>query len=238
MAFSNGPTTVTNGLILLLDAGDSNSYPGSGTTWRDLSGNLKIGTLTNGPTFNNICGGGILLDGVNDYVTVPNMVQTGLGFNGTVEIVTSSTGSLIFNERTSNSVGEGYFIVSSLGQLIIAVDSNGSPPYTYGSTSIITGITGSNNYYAASYQIPSTTGTMSGIFCINGAIESFSNSMVFSGAVNANYTTIDIGRARNFIYGTSYCSPGNVYLVRIYNRQLSSAELIQNYNATKTRFGL
>jgi hypothetical protein len=59
---------VTNGLVLALDAAKKDSYPGSGTLWRDISGNGNNGTLTNGPTFNSGNGGSIVFDGVNDYV--------------------------------------------------------------------------------------------------------------------------------------------------------------------------
>lgn len=68
MAFANGPVIVKNGLIFNLDAADRNSYPGSGTTWSDISGNGNNGTLTNGPTFSSDNGGVIVLDGSNDYI--------------------------------------------------------------------------------------------------------------------------------------------------------------------------
>lgn len=60
--------TITNGLILNLDAANYKSYPGSNTTWTDLSGYRNNGTLTNGPTFSTLNGGGITFDGVDDYV--------------------------------------------------------------------------------------------------------------------------------------------------------------------------
>jgi hypothetical protein len=63
---------VTNGLVLFLDANNTNSYPGSGTSWYDLSGNGNTGTLTNGPTFNSANGGSIVFDGIDDYVNVAN----------------------------------------------------------------------------------------------------------------------------------------------------------------------
>ena len=59
------PSIVTNGLVLCLDAGNQLSYPGTGTTWNDLSRNGNNGTLTNGPVFNS--GGSMVFDGVNDY---------------------------------------------------------------------------------------------------------------------------------------------------------------------------
>ena len=63
---------ITRGLILHLDASAPSSYPGSGTTWSDISGNNHVGTLTNGPTFSTDGGGSIVFDGTNDYVTIPD----------------------------------------------------------------------------------------------------------------------------------------------------------------------
>ena len=64
-----GPEIVKSGLVLYLDAGNQNSYPGTGTTWTDISRNNNNGTLTNGPTFNSENGGSIVFDGTNDYVS-------------------------------------------------------------------------------------------------------------------------------------------------------------------------
>ena len=66
---------VTNGLVLALDAADRNSYPDSGTTWTDLSGNGSNGTLINGPTFSSVNGGSIVFDGLNDYVNISTPVN-------------------------------------------------------------------------------------------------------------------------------------------------------------------
>jgi hypothetical protein len=60
---------VTNGLVLLLDAGNPASYPGSGTTWFDLSGNGNNGTLVNGVGYNSDNGGSLVFDGVDDIFT-------------------------------------------------------------------------------------------------------------------------------------------------------------------------
>ena len=68
MAFFRGANVVTDGLVLALDAANTKSYPGSGTTWRDMSGNNITGSLTNGPTFNSANGGSIVFDGTNDSV--------------------------------------------------------------------------------------------------------------------------------------------------------------------------
>ena len=62
-----GETIIKNGLNLHLDAGNNTSYPGSGTTWYDLTTNAYNGTLTNGPTYDSATKS-IVLDGINDYV--------------------------------------------------------------------------------------------------------------------------------------------------------------------------
>jgi hypothetical protein len=75
MGFYRGPHIVTDGLILSLDAANNKSYPRSGTTWNDLSGNGNNGTLVNGPTFSSANGGSIVFDGTNDVVST-TLVQT------------------------------------------------------------------------------------------------------------------------------------------------------------------
>ena len=70
MASAAGPNIITDGLVLHLDAANTNSYPGSGTTWTDISGKGHNGTLTNGPTFNSGDMGTIVFDGSNDTVTL------------------------------------------------------------------------------------------------------------------------------------------------------------------------
>ena len=72
MATLYAPRIVTDGLVLCLDAGNRKSYPGSGTSWVDMSGNNNTGTLTNGPTFGGGNGGSIVFDGVNDFVNFSN----------------------------------------------------------------------------------------------------------------------------------------------------------------------
>ena len=68
MGLSHSPNIVTDVLVLCLDAANRRSYPGSGNSWLDLSGNGNNGTLTNGPTYSSANGGSLVFDGVDDYV--------------------------------------------------------------------------------------------------------------------------------------------------------------------------
>ena len=81
-----GPDVVDTGLVLVLDAADKLSYPGSGTAWKDLSGNNNTGTLTNGPTFSAANMGRIVFDGTNDYISFGNNGSTTAFDFGTSDI--------------------------------------------------------------------------------------------------------------------------------------------------------
>jgi|9_EtaG_2_1085328.scaffolds.fasta_scaffold07313_5 hypothetical protein len=63
-----GPNVIEDGLVFAIDAGNTKSYPGSGTTWSDISGQGNNGTLTNGPTYSSADGGYFTFDGTDDYV--------------------------------------------------------------------------------------------------------------------------------------------------------------------------
>jgi hypothetical protein len=71
MGVAYNSSIVTSGLVLALDAANTKSYPGSGTTWTDLSGNSNTGTLTNGPTYSSANGGSIVFDGSDDKIVTP-----------------------------------------------------------------------------------------------------------------------------------------------------------------------
>ena len=76
MGLFHSPSLVMNGLVLCLDAGNTKSYPGSGTTWTDISRNGNTGTLTNGPTYSSANGGHIVFDGSNDYVSLSSGISS------------------------------------------------------------------------------------------------------------------------------------------------------------------
>ena len=112
-----GPgSIVTDGLVLYLDAGNYLSYPGSGTTWTDLSSGGSNGTLTNGPTYSPDNAGSIVFDGVDDYAAVSCNLSTFSSL--TVSIYTyiksqANIQSRLFSNRTSSGVGLAIWVATS-----------------------------------------------------------------------------------------------------------------------------
>jgi hypothetical protein len=228
MAFGNGPRIVTDGLVLALDAGDRNSYPGSGTTWRDMSGNGNNSTLTNGPTFSSLNGGAIVYDGIDDYSI--NTLSAGFTQAMTVITVAKSTNS------TWNSIAglgsaryaNGYIIHNNQGDTsttFYLLDSSGG--YT-GLNSVTPTNIQNYNFYGLT-----TDGSTHKIY-LNG-YETFTTTVSISrtntGSPQSNYLGLD-----STIAGRHTAEQVAIHL--IYNRSLTASEILQNYNAQKSRFNL
>ena len=229
---------VTDGLILWLDAGVTASYPESGTTWTDLSGNRNNGTLTNGTTFNSSNEGNISFDGVDDFVNVASESQIANNSEVSAELFfvvngTSSTVTglqyLLFrrNSRTANFEGFQIFLIQSNRRIsATSTPSSGTPQATAQITSPID--------FGSIYHVIAT-------FKSNDKIQLFLNGTLQT-SINISHLldipngpTIKLGRTTE-----SFDGPANakIFVARIYNRVLSSSEVLQNFNAQKARFGL
>jgi formylglycine-generating enzyme required for sulfatase activity len=218
---------VTDGLLLWLDAGISPSYPGSGTTWTDISGNRNNGTLTNGPTYNNSNGGSIGFDGVDDYVTLNSpQIAPGTGaftWNFWVKINNLSNFSILFSGTGSNT---GY------GVIALNPVSTGLVYYANGIAIIDNNTSFGNNWWFISFV---GNGGPSG----SRTLKLFRNSSQAGSTYTADYNftsnTPNIGANHS-----SYAElmRGFISNVTYYNRALSSAEILQNFNAQKALFGL
>jgi hypothetical protein len=230
MSAFGGPNIITDGLVLNLDAGNSKSYPGSGTTWFDKSGRVNNGTLINGPTFNSVNGGSIVFDGVDDYTTIPSFNIPTDSFSCESFFQWSNLGSsrgsiFSLNYDFPNS---GYLIRQrddASGKFVVWSD--------YGSESGIFStralIINTWNHVA----VVQTSGTC--IIYINGVLDS---SQALPNPVLSQSYPILLGvRAISGPSAGAYL-PGRIGLSKIYNRALSASEVLQNYNATKGRFGL
>ena len=231
-----GPRIVTNGLTYILDAADKNSYPGSGTTWKDLSGNNYTSTLTNGPTFSNANGGIITFDGTNDY-----SLTTFSNSSNYINDPTTNGGLISFSlwvNVLSNTVG-GY-ILSSGGQtsstgMEIAYQ-NGSPEVYVKTTTKSWGVAINVTDFPLNTWINWT------FTCNNTNVYGYKNGVLYSAtastsvSVSSQFSTLSIGAPNNIL--SNYLGNFKLANVMFYNRVLTADEVLQNYNATKTRFGL
>jgi hypothetical protein len=229
MATLYSPKIVTDGLVLALDAANGESYPGSGTAWADLSGNGNNGTLTNGPTFNSGNLGSIGFDGVNDTVNM------GIGNTFfplpqfTINVWFRSFGTVDTTGTTPSLYGFTYGIRCGVGSsgLSFSVD-NGSNLSTTSTTGNIPFRNG--DWYNCTMT---HTGTVNSMY-INGQFN-VSVNRTWSGTSRWPTNGWNLGRDNNDNF---YFFFGQISHCQIYNRALSAAEILQNYNATKGRFGL
>ena len=214
MALHHNPRIVTSGLELLLDAQDTNSYPGSGTTWYDLSGNNRNATLTNGATYSN---GYISFDGTDDRIVLSSNVTTPI-LGWTVYMILdpvspqSSTGWNYWFLKTANA-GHKY-----------EFGSYGTNGDTFAFKDNIAGGT----YVARSFTEPSllTFGvTTSGFsfISLNGASKGVDDTVGWTGGDDISFGTMF----------NTYAT--NCRALAIYSRELSNEEVLQNYNSLKGR---
>ena len=208
---------VTSGLTLLFDAGFTPSYPKSGTSWTDLSFSGNNATLYSGPTYNSSNGGSVVFDGTDDYCLAgPGLAITG---NLTVTAWVRPTSFANQGNIVSKTANLGYRMrFQSTGTFWMY--SNGN---TITSPSAYT----INNWFHT-VGVFSSTGLR---MYINGSIVQ-SNGTPFTPSYAAS----------SFIVGgnstTQELFQGRIANVSVYNRALSSTEVLQNYNAQKARFGL
>jgi len=240
MATRYSPAIVTSGLVLCLDAANKVSYPGTGTSWYNLSGTINTGTLTNGPVFSNTNGGSITTDGIDDYINLGNAASIKMGTSNFtistwVKILTQTgtpTYKLIITSKQSSAAAAGYgFAWNNSVNKFLWSTANGSI-----SSEIFTTNTWSSlvNVWANIVMIRQNGATNNGHFYINGVYESLASAAT---VLNVDTTTnMTIANVADFY--NDYWFKGTYGITQIYNRALSATEVLQNYNATKPRFGL
>lgn len=225
----------TDGLILHLDAGNKNSYSGSGTSWVDISSRGTNGTLNNGVSFLTDNGGSLSFDGSNDFVSVGNV---GSISTFTVEIwfksdsVSNYRNPIDCNFLVFNGGASGY---SNLGPRL-EQDSNGVLGWVVGDSAgnynginvKSSGLNSSLTHYAAITK----TGDSSFLSYYNG---NYVSSLSFS---NWPGTMSNVNIGRGFSTSAERWFNGKVLIVRIYNKAIPNSEILQNYNSQKSRFGL
>jgi hypothetical protein len=221
MGFNYSPKIVTDGLVLYLDAANSRSYPGSGTTWNDLSRNELVGAQSGStfPTYNTGNGGNLVF----------NNTPINLG-NSSVLNLTNLTLSVWY--RSTSSVNQILIGKSYTTSYYLNVGFNISAFSLWTNNTFLESPTlttlNNGNWHNISATMSGTTKTLyyDGVQIITGtgtvpAVDNFNVIIGNSGNPNSNAPFVG--------------SLGNVI---IYNRALSATEITQNYNSQKSRFGL
>lgn len=222
---SNPVSIVTNGLTIWYDAANLNSYTGSGTNWRDMSPSGRNGTLTNSPGFTASFGGGIVFDGTNDYIAIPdNAINSNANFTMNFWMrntaAPGTTRTLYGVQNNSNNTGRFQFRCEDT---TLAALRNGIIRFAGWSSAISL----NTNHYVT-ISLTKSTNTW----------EVYVNA-VSRGTVVSNQTftdtTMAIGSARTFD-GELFL--GNIYAFHHYNRVLSASEILQNFQAHRGRYGV
>jgi hypothetical protein len=222
MSSHSGPNIDDTGLVLALDAANLKSYPGTGTTWNDLSGNSNTGTLTNGPTYNSSNGGSIVFDGVNDYNLITCATNTVRAYNSTTQFIiklpTYSGGQRnILSYRTG---GGALYIGKSSGGIFCYYNTLNIQAHTVGTIA-------DNAIVHVAVTCDATNNLLSTY--INGSL---AGSVSRTGWSTTYNTTMTIGGS-----DIEYMA-GNFYSFSHYNRVLTATEIAQNFNALRGKFGL
>ena len=204
---------VQNGLVLNLDASKFYSYPKSGNTWTDLSGNTNDGTLTNGPTYSSANGGYFNFDGVDDYVTSPFAITAGQAVTYAGWVYDTETVDGTYRNFVDSVTVRPMIWWNTSGR--IEFDAN---DYT---TSTI---------YRAQWvyvALSKPSGSSSPSYYVNGVLVG-TGSAYSTPAVTPTW----------FNRGGGQTWKGNCSIIQAYNRALTSTEIAQNFNATRSRFGI
>lgn len=226
---------VKDGLVLDLDAAKIDSYPKTGTSWKDISGNVNSGTLINGPTFDSGNTGGIVFDGVDDrgLFTTPITSTSNQTYEVWVKAIPSSTANAGFgyilhingSGSGRNQIATSYMCIGYAGSSLQSKEIFAVFDGVF--VNMGTGIIADSN---SVYQIVLTwNGSVQKAY-VNG-VEKVSTSK--TNIINPFSTTTSFG---DFNESTHRPIVGSLYSIKVYNKTLTSAEVLQNYNALKTRF--
>ena len=235
MATNYNPSIVTDGLVLCLDAANTKSYPGSGTTWTDISGRGNNGTLTNGPTFSSDDGGSVVVDGSNDFILTPRVTGTGIhnrSVSWGIWVNPSSTSGNIMSMSNSNpQTGWNMPPISASGQKFRGKIWNNH---------ILESDTYNLNqwyYLVLVFKYASSGSDRGQFFYVNGELVGSQTNIGYSASASSSGNFMFLGQSNPGANNTGMFT-GKYSNFHIYNKALTETEVIQNYNAHKGRFGL
>ena len=228
MGFYRGPNIVTDGLVLAIDAGSARSYPGSGTAWNDLSSTASVYTLTNGPSFNSGNGGSFDFDGADDFAATSSAPiaagATAYSFEAVFKADTLAT-QVIWEQGSTAQIGGK--------RVCMILLSTGTGGFNGQSADFQTSVNYSVNvWYNWTITVDTTLSSNKIKIYVNGALSAQGNP---TATLNAG---ADGARVANKLSNSTENFNGKIALVRAYNKVLTAAEVLQNFNAQKSRFGL
>jgi hypothetical protein len=217
MALSHSPQIVRDGLVLYLDAANIKGYPGSGTTFFDLSKTLDA-TLVNGVLISN---NRIILDGVNDYIDTNRDINLSgsITYEFVLKVNTVVANKVLFGKYGGPGGSDMWIGINSVNQYLFAGF------YGFSSTFVVTD--GQLRHYAITYN--SSTGAS--VLYINGVINNSSSL----GARTNPVGNLMIGKFGVF---STFYFPGELGFAKIYNTALTQDQVKQNFNATRGRYGI
>jgi hypothetical protein len=218
MSVGYNPKIVTSGLRLCLDPANIKSYPGSGTAWKDLSGLSRDATLTSAPTFS---GGTAIFNGTSNYATIASNADWGFSGSGTVIAWSKDTTVTGYTVGYQKSGWQGYLMTTGY---IVYSGQSGSNDFT-GSFAVTNGV-----WYMTSFVINRTSGNY--FLYKNGGTQAGTGAITHP---SLSAAPLYIG-ARGAVPSDYFT--GAMGAVQIYNRALSAAEIAQNFNALRGRYGL
>lgn len=223
---------VKDGLLVWLDANDKTSYPGTGTLWRDLSKTYSSGSLDNGTTYNTPNGGYFLFDGSDDKITLTD---------SSFAIGTSDFTVDIYCYRNS-ATANFYSGIMGQGGTDGTIGINITDRTCWvGSSGVVNGIGNNsfknftdNKWIHVIFQRQTVGGTTT--YSLKQDTVDVLTPTTYGSALSINGTSIVLGQR----YYNNFGFPWGGYLAsyKFYNRALTQSEILQNYNALKSRFGL
>lgn len=239
MGIAYNTSIVRDGLVLHLDAANVKSYPGSGTTWNDLSGNGNNGTLVNGVGYTTDTNGSLVFDGVDDNVPFGNILEMGtnsFSLNAWVKSTSTSAGNgngIIYKRGTGSSVSPGYRLNMPNGGFNLFI-ADGT---TYNSLSSTLTSYNDGRWHNVVGVVNRQTSKM--LLYVDNALSNQMNITFSTSIDSGSIIQLAVGALRLTSSSAVYHPfAGNISNVQIYNRALSDQEIQQNFNALRGRYGI
>ena len=236
MGLGHSPRIVSDGLVFFLDAANPRCYAGTGLTASSLTGSLQS-SLVNGVGFSSVNNGFFSLDGTNDYLKInnnailqPTYLTLEIWFKLNVSLSSQPTAFPLLLDKFTLASQSGYRILFDRG-----IDELQFTMFNTAQDNAAA-ITGAAAKISTNWNCVHGTydGSQAKIY-LNGILQ---QTLTRSFTISYNNEDIYLGTFYEPTYGFLHYINANISKLHIYNRALSASEVLQNYNATKGRYGL